>query len=130
MTDIYLPPHLTEDKLGLGDKQELFSRLLPHLMIKAFHFGFEIRGGDWFRDPRVHGEVGEKLGYGHRKSCHKLKLAVDLNLRFRAGAMVTDTEDHADLGAWWKLQHDLCRWGGDFKDSDGNHYSITHWGMS
>jgi len=112
--------------MTLGEKQELFMWLLPRLLDKAHEMGFTIRGGDLFRDPRVHGEVGVKQGYGHSKSCHKLKLAIDLNL-FRNGKFLGTTEDHHDLGVWWEAQHPDCRWGGWF--NDGNHYSITHDGM-
>jgi hypothetical protein len=113
------------DAMKLGDKQELFSRLLPSLYLKAFELGFEIRTGDAFRDARVHGAPGVRVGYGSANSCHKLKLAIDLNLRRRdEAAMVTKTEDHKELGDWWELQHPLCRWGGRF--NDGNHYSLTH----
>jgi len=109
--------------MKLGEKQELFMRLLPRLLDKAHSLGFEIRGGDLFRDPRLHGVHGEKLGYGHRKSCHKLKLAIDLNI-FKDGAFLQKTEDHKELGEWWESQHELCRWGGRF--NDGNHYSLEH----
>lgn len=126
--------------MKLGKKQELFMRLLPGLINKAHSLGFEIRGGDLFRDPRVHGAfgvgilehmkklfnlVGIKFGYGHKNSCHKLKLAIDLNL-FKNGRLVTSTSGHRELGEWWEKQHPDCRWGGRFKD--GNHYSLTHWG--
>lgn len=109
--------------MKLGEKQELFMRLLPRLIDKAHDLGFEIRGGDLFRDPRLHGAHGEKVGYGHRNSCHKLKLAIDLNI-FKDGAFMQKTEDHRELGEWWEAQHELCRWGGRFKD--GNHYSLEH----
>jgi hypothetical protein len=110
----------------LGEKQELFARLVPRLLDKAHELGFSVRIGDVFRDPRVHGEMGVKLGYGHPKSAHKAKLAIDLNL-FRNGAFLGGTEDHRVLGEWWETQHELARWGGRFKD--GNHYSLTHDGI-
>jgi len=113
--------------MNLGKKQELFSRLKVLLYLKAFDLGYDIRGGDSFRDPRVHGEFGEKAGYGHRNSCHKLKLAEDLNL-FKDGAFLQETEDHRELGEWWEKQNELCRWGGRFSRPDGNHYSLEHWG--
>lgn len=109
--------------LTLGKKQELFMHLLPSLLNKAHELGFEIRGGDLFRDPRVFGQAGVKLGYGSANSCHKLKLAIDLNL-FRNDKFMTATEDHKALGEWWESQHELCRWGGRFQD--GNHYSLNH----
>lgn len=118
--------------MTLGQKQRLFARLVPRLIDKAHELGFEVTLGDVFRDPRVHGEVGEKLGYGHPKSGHKLKLAIDLNL-FRDidndGDLdyLAETELHRPLGEWWEKQHELCRWGGRFKD--GNHYSFEHNGV-
>jgi hypothetical protein len=112
--------------MTLGQKQELFMRLLPRLIDKAHELGFEVRGGDLFRDPRVHGVVGVKKGYGHSRSAHKNKLAIDLNL-FKDGAFLGATEDHSGLGAWWESQHELCRWGGHF--NDGNHYSLEHDGV-
>lgn len=120
----YRKQHRVVD-MRLGQKQELFMRFLPRLIDKAHELGFEIRDGDGFRDPRVHGEFGERKGYGHHKSCHKLKLAKDLNL-MKDGRLVASTKGHQELGEWWEKQHELCRWGGRFKD--GNHYSITHWG--
>jgi len=111
--------------MRLGEKQELFMRLLPRLIDKAHELGFEIRGGDLFRDPRVHGTHGTKEGYGRSRSNHKLKLAIDLNL-FRDGSYIADTAGHRELGEWWEQQNELCRWGGRF--NDGNHYSLTHWG--
>ena len=102
--------------------QELFMRQLPRLIDKAHELGFEIRGGDLFRDPRVHGKMGEKKSYSAAFSCHKLKLAIDLNL-FKDGKFITTTEGHRELGEWWEAQHPLNCWGGRF--NDGNHYSMT-----
>lgn len=112
--------------MTLGKKQELFSRLLPRLIDKAHSLGFELRMGDLFRDPRLHGELGDNQGYGHRNSCHKLKLAVDLNL-FKDGEFCSKTSDHEELGLWWESQNVWCSWGGHF--NDGNHYSLEHNGM-
>ena len=112
--------------MRLGAQQELFMRQLPRLIDKAHELGFEIRGGDWFRDARVHGKVGEKKSSSNAYSCHKLKLAIDLNL-FKDGQYITTTEGHRVLGEWWEEQHDLNCWGGRFKD--GNHYSMTYEGM-
>ena len=111
---------------SLGQKQQRFMRMLPRLIDKAHEMGFELRGGDLFRDPRVFGAVGESKGYGHPKSAHKNKLAIDLNL-FRDGRFLADTEDHRPLGEWWELQAPDARWGGRFKD--GNHYSLEHDGV-
>lgn len=109
--------------MTLGETQELFMRLVPRLIDKAHELRFEIRGGDLFRDPRVHGQIGEKVGYGNKSSNHKLKLAIDLNL-FLDGQYMNRTYDHQELGEWWEQQHELCCWGGRF--NDGNHYSLEY----
>lgn len=111
--------------MNLGEKQQLFMRLLPRLLDKAHEMGYEVRGGDLFRDARLHGEFGFPGGYGAPRSCHKLKLAIDLNL-FKKGVFLFNSEDHRPLGEWWEQQHELCRWGGRFLD--GNHYSLEHEG--
>lgn len=111
--------------MTLGEKQRLFTRLLPSLLNKAHELGFEVTLGDAYRDPRLFGVVGEQKGYGNKSSCHKMRLAIDLNL-FRGAVYLTTTADHQPLGEWWEKQHELCTWGGRF--SDANHYSLTHGG--
>ena len=112
--------------VNLGEKQELFMRLLPGLLNQVHAMGYQLRGGDLFRAPSVHGEMGEKKSYSAANSCHKLKLAIDLNL-FKDGEFLTDTEDHRPIGEWWESLHPLCRWGGRW--NDGNHYSLEHNGF-
>lgn len=107
--------------MTLGQKQRLFASLIPKLINRAYETGYELTLGDAFRDPRVHGVVGEKKGYGHPKSAHKNRLAIDLNL-FKDGKFLESTESHAELGAYWESLHPDCRWGGRF--NDGNHYSM------
>lgn len=98
--------------------------MVADLIIKAYDLGFEITFGDAYRDPRLHGGIGVRMGYGHPKSCHKLRLAIDLNL-FKDGVFLQTTEDHKSLGEWWESQGGT--WGGRF--SDANHYSLEHEGM-
>jgi len=112
--------------MKLGDKQRMFTRMLANLFEFAHVRGYEFTLGDAYRDPRLHGEVGIKKGYGHRNSCHKMRLAIDLNL-FKEGVFLTETKDHEPLGIYWESLHPDCTWGGRF--NDGNHYSITHNGM-
>lgn len=100
--------------------------MIPRLIDKAHELGFEVTLGDAYRDPRSHGKVGEKKAYGAAFSCHKTRLAIDLNL-FRDGVFLDKSEDHKPLGEWWEQQHKDACWGGRF--DDGNHYSFTHEGM-
>lgn len=134
--------------MTLGNRQEQFMRLLPGLINKAHELGFEVRGGDLFRDPRLHGGYGRASvirfleaicrafnmtkardegyrNYGSKISEHKNKCAIDLNLRVQDGEMLWSTEDHRELGEWWEKQHPYCRWGGRY--NDGNHYEFLKW---
>jgi len=112
--------------MTLGQTQRQFARLVGRLIERAYEMGYEVTLGDAYRDPRVHGEMGEKSSYSHPSSAHKVRLAIDLNL-FKDGRFLTETDDHRPLGEWWEQQHELARWGGRFRD--GNHYSFEHNGV-
>lgn len=111
---------------SLGELQREFARLSVGLEQHILDSGYEFARGDAFRDPRVFGEIGIRKGYGHAKSAHKLKLALDINL-FKDDVYLDKTEDHAIFGEWWEKRHPLARWGGRF--NDGNHYSFEYNGV-
>ena len=91
-------------------KQQVeFMRRIPLLINKAFELGYEVTGGDLYRDPRCN--------YGSKSSRHRVRLAIDLNL-FKDGKYLTETEDHEKLGEYWESIGGI--WGGRF--NDGNHY--------
>lgn len=112
--------------MTLGEKQRLFARLVPRLLDEIHRQGFEATLGDAYRDERVFGPIGASMGYGHPKSAHKQRLAIDLNL-FRNGEYLRGTAAHQTIGEWWIQQHAMCRWGGAW--GDGNHYSLEHQGI-
>lgn len=112
--------------MTLGQKQRLFTRLQAELVQWAYDQGYELTFGDAYRDPRMHGDHGEKKGYGSANSCHKFRLAVDYNL-FRDGEWLQNSEDHRPIGEYWESLHSLCEWGGHW--GDGNHYSFQHNGF-
>jgi hypothetical protein len=107
--------------MSLGDKQREFTRCVGKLISWAYENGYKLTVGDAYRDPRLFGLVGEKEGYGKAKSCHKKRLAIDLNL-FRNGKYMCETADHEPLGVYWESLNPDAVWGGKFKD--GNHYSF------
>jgi len=116
----------------LGDKQKLFTWCLPRLLDEIHNRGYECTIGDAYRDERAFGKFGEavknlagRLVYGRKFSCHKLRLAIDLNL-FKDGEYLTTTEAHAMFGEFWEALDPMCSWGGHF--NDGNHYSIEYRG--
>ncbi|MCP4451389.1 MAG: M15 family metallopeptidase, partial [Planctomycetes bacterium] len=83
--------------------------------------GYGITMGDAFRDKRCN--------YGHAKSLHRQRLAVDINLFVRTPDERWDymalTDDHTELGEYWESLGGS--WGGRF--DDGNHYSLEHDGV-
>lgn len=105
--------------MSLGNTQREFTLDVAHLIFFAYELGYELTGGDWYRDPRVHGEYGEKGSYASSKSEHKRRLAVDFNL-FKDGVYLTKTEDHKALGDYWESMNPKNIWGGRW--DDGNHY--------
>ena len=107
--------------MTLGEMQREFTVKIASLIVWAYREGYEITLGDAYRDPRLHGEIGYKEGYGHKDSYHKKRLAIDLNL-FKDGKYLTDTEAHRPIGEQWKSMGGT--WGGDFSNPDGNHYSL------
>lgn len=102
--------------MTLREKQSKFSHMLALLILHAEQLGYEVTGGEWFRDSRA--------TWGHPHSLHQVRLAVDLHL-FRNGEYMTSTEDHQPLGEYWESIGGT--WGGRFED--GNHYSLEHGGM-
>lgn len=104
--------------MNLRQKQSLFARNVALLIQKASALGYEVTFGMTYRTP----EEAKRLGFAN--SLHTERLAVDLNL-FKNGRYITTGLGHTELGAWWKNQHELNRWGGDFAKRDYNHYSMT-----
>lgn len=114
--------------MSLSSLQIEFTNLVPRLIDKAFELGYGVTLGDAYRDPRLHGAIGVKAGYGSANSNHKQRLAIDLNL-FKDGVYLSSTEAHRELGEWWERQHPSARWGGRFTPQDGNHYSFEYQGF-
>ena len=109
--------------MTLRQMQSEFVRMVSMLIEFADQKGYELTFGDAYRDPRVHGAVGEKKSYSSASSLHKERLAVDFNL-FKDGKFLTSSEDHRPLGEYWERLGGA--WGGRFSSPDGNHYSLEH----
>ncbi len=113
--------------MSIVNLQQEFAQAAADLIREANRQGYEVTLGDAYRDPRVHGDYGEKVGYGRSRSNHKMRLAIDLNL-WKDGEWLRDTEDHRPLGEWWERTYAIhdASWGGRW--GDGNHYSFALWG--
>lgn len=112
--------------MTLREKQSLFAQLFARLILKVPELGMECTIGEVER-PQVAADAYAAAGKGIKNSLHRVRLAADLHL-FLNGQYLADTEAHRPLGEWWEAQHELCRWGGRFKD--GNHYSLEHEGRA
>ena len=112
--------------MTLRQKQSLFVQFVARLIIRAEATGYELTFGEAYRSPEEAARL-TTLGRGIAQSLHTSRLAIDFNL-FKDGVYLSSTESHRPLGEWWEQQHDLCRWGGRFKD--GNHYALAHGGRS
>jgi hypothetical protein len=115
--------------MRLSEAQQKFTVDIAKLVLFAESQGYALTYGDAYRSPKAHGAMGEQGPYGRAKSAHKQRLAVDFNL-FVGGVWATDTEAHRPLGEYWKSLDPMNRWGGDFDDPDGNHYSREYWGIA
>lgn len=109
--------------MTLGQKQRHFTRLIGLLIEWAYQNGYELTFGDAYRDPRLHGQAGEKKSYSSAGSLHKERLACDFNL-FKDGQYLTRTEDYRPLGEYWESLGGC--WGGRVNSADGNHFSLEH----
>ena len=114
--------------MTLRQKQSLFASLVARLIRFAESQGYELTFGETWRS-RATAEANAAAGRGIKYSLHCDRLAIDLNL-FKGGKYLAKSEDHRQLGEYWKALDPLCRWGGDFRRRDGNHYSLTHGGRS
>jgi hypothetical protein len=112
-------------KMSLRKTQSRFALNVAMLILEAEKRGYEVTFGDAYRDPRVHGKMGEKLGYSHPNSTHKVRLAIDLNLFSATGEYITDDTGHRELHSWWV---EKCG-GSPMIDGDPNHYSFEYRGV-
>jgi len=119
---------VTDTSLTLGQKQRLFPLLVTALIKQIYTLGLEMTFGETYRTPEQ-AALNEKRGLGIANSLHIKRLAIDINL-FKDGIYLTNCDDYAVLGTFWKSLHPLARWGGDFTNlKDGGHFSLEHEGV-
>ena len=112
--------------MKLSQKQIKFTLAISKLITYAYDKGYELTFGDAYRDPRLHGVLGFKQGYGAANSCHKLRLEVDFNV-FKNGVLLTGNKAnsaHTELHEYWTTLG-----GSDMILGDSNHYSFEHNGF-
>ena len=127
--------------LALGEKQELFAKLVPRLIDEAHAQGFSVRLGETLRFYEqaeynaTHCRDCKKTKSRHlmdhpfkpigiRDSLHCKKLAIDIIL-FKNNSPCWGSEEYEALHDFWETLNPLCakriKW-------DGGHFSIGHGG--
>ena len=116
-----------------GQQQRLFARLVGEFLVWICDSGYEVTFGECYRTPEQ-AALNAQHKTGIANSVHTHKMAIDLNLFF-AGVFKTDLESYRPVGEHWKTMHELCRWGGDFKNEkgdpapDADHFSMEWQGV-
>ncbi len=101
--------------MGLVDKQNRFASMSALLIHYIQALGYQVTYGDAYRDERV--------TYGHPRSTHRFRLALDLNI-FKDGVYLSSDEAHAPFHDFWDSIG-----GAERIKGDGNHYSLEHEGV-
>lgn len=105
--------------MSLSKRQQKFTVAIAELILYADSLGYKLTFGDAYRDHRLHGAPNVKKGYGHPKSKHKYRLAVDFNL-FVDGVYIQDST-HAAWGVLHQYWETHCGGASAFL-SDMNHF--------
>jgi len=105
-------------EITLLEKQQLFVQMVAMLIEFAYKCNYSLSFGDAYRDPRV------SFPYSHKKSLHKIRLAIDFNV-FKEGKILLHGAEFKELGEYWESIGGA--WGNSF--GDGSHFSIEHEGM-
>lgn len=121
--------------MTLVQQRCLFSLLISRLVIWVDETlpGYALTYDQVKRDKAT-AVANANAGIGIADSLHLEGLAADM-LLYIDGSYASDTEAHRVIGEHWKTLHPLCRWGGDFRNSegkprpDGNHYSSERGGV-
>jgi len=111
--------------MTLREQQSLFVKLIAQFIEWAYAEGYELTFSEAWRSPEE-AEIQAAKGAGVTHSLHTERLAIDLNL-FKDGVLTVGKADYQPLGDKWKSMHTLARWGGDFRRTDADHFSLT-WG--
>lgn len=107
--------------MSLSKQQQKFTLMVANLIKFAYSEGYGLTFGDAYRSQEQ-ANKNAAMGIGISNSLHCKRLAVDFNLFLPDGTYSTKTEDYTELGEFWEGLGG--RWGGRFKNKDGNHFEL------
>jgi len=122
----------TVPELSLGQKQELFMKLLG-IFIPWIHTHptWRVRMQEGYVGITDAAD-GDYDGPHMQGGAHYNKIGLDIAFfLLEPGKEIQLTTWHPvwdEAGTFWKSLHPLCRWGGDFQSKDFNHFSLYHAG--
>ena|SRR5687767_3018285 len=114
--------------MTLAEARIIFTKCLAQLVLFADGTGKPLAFGEGMdrkttKDPTSDHMKGSLHDVGLGQDADRYEIIKDESGMIIKFSWLTRTEDHADLGAFWKTLHPFCKWGGDF--GDGNHYSFS-----
>lgn len=111
-------------RMTLIEMQILFTKLVGRFLVWCDQQGLSVVLKEAYRPPET-AVLYARRGTGIINSLHCDSLAVDVEL-YQNGSPVDSLAEYQPLGAQWKSQHVLARWGGDFVHrKDAYHFSLA-----
>lgn len=104
-------------------QQQKFSLYVANLIQYIYENDHRCTLGDAFRSPEQ-AAIYAFAGVGIKNSLHCKRLAIDINLFNADYCYLTKREDYERFGTYWESLDPLCRWGGNFKSVDSNHFEL------
>ena len=109
--------------MKLVAQQQKFSLYVANLIKYIYEQGYSCTFGDAFRSSEQ-AAIYAFAGVGIKNSLHCKRLAIDLNIFNSDCCYLTKREDYERFGTYWESLDPLCRWGGNFKNGDANHFEL------
>lgn len=104
--------------MRLSEQQQIFTQNVAKLINWIFNQGYGCTLGEVYR-TKEQAEIYAKQKIGSVDSLHCQRLAIDINI-FSGNDYLKMSPFYAEAGKYWKSLHPQNRWGGDFRDDNGN----------
>jgi len=104
--------------------QQLFAQDVGDLIRYIYERKYKCTLGEVYR-TEDQALLYAKEGIGIKDSLHCKRLAIDICLFSPDGKYLDKTESYTEFGLFWESLNPLNRWGGHFKNADGNHFQTS-----